>query len=260
MTGAIRDDAAPALLAVKLFAQFSAAAPGSSARSAAVARVDSLVEAAEAAASAVSSASAPASSAVAASAPLVLAIAAGMYLQEGHSERALRAVRSGATLELLAIAVHVYLNLDRPDLAESALRTLQERDDESALYQLSAAATYVTLGGEKAKEAVLIYRDVLERYGEGAGPAAVNGLATSLIAAKRYGDADKILSEAGEKDPSHPDTLINSIAVAQHLGKAAAATDALATLRTVAPHHPYVEALTIAEGQFDRVAASYALA
>lgn len=248
----IRDDAAPALQAVKLLAQFSAAEAGSSARASVLSKVEALVEAAEAASASVSNAG---TAAALASAPLVLAMAGSMYLTEGHFERALRAVKGGATLELLALSVQVYLRLDRPDLAEGALKTLQERDDESALYQLSAAHTYTLLGGDKAREAVLILKDVMDRYGEGAGPGVANALAAAYIAAKRYADAEKLLAEA---DASYPETLINSIAVAQLTGKPEAADKALAQLRKLAPKHPYVQALAISEGQFERVAASFA--
>ena len=172
----IREDAPPPLQAVKLFAQLSLAPSGAPARAALLASLDALVEAAESAAS--GTASTPLA---VAAAPLVQAVAATAYIAEGALERALRAVRSEATMELLALSVQAYLRLDRPDLAEAAVRKLEARDDESALYMLSAAHTYAVLGGDKAKESVLILKDVLDRYGEGAGPAAYNGLVAAYL-------------------------------------------------------------------------------
>ena len=72
--------------------------------------------------------------------------------------------------------------------------------------------TYVALGAEKAKEAVLIFRDILDRYGDGAGPAAMNGLVAAYIAAKRFSDAEALLLEATTKDPLYPETLANTAA------------------------------------------------
>ena len=45
----------------------------------------------------------------------------------------------------MALAVQVYLRMDRPDLAEKALGALTAADDESALTQLSAALVYLAL-------------------------------------------------------------------------------------------------------------------
>jgi hypothetical protein len=249
----VRDDAPPPMQAVKLFAQLALAPAGPGpARAALLEALHALVEGAEAAAA--GTASTPAA---AAAAPLVQAIAATAYIAEGALERALRAVRSEATMELLALAVQAYLRLDRPDLAEAAVRKLEARDDESALYMLSAAHTYAVLGGDKAKEAVLILKDVLDRYGEGAGPAAYNGLVAAYLAARNYSAAEKVLAEAAAKDPHFPDTLANTVTLAYLQGKPAAAEKALAVLRREAPGHPALAALAIGEGSLDRVEASF---
>ena len=251
----IRDDAPSPMLATRLFAQLALAegAPGSAGRAALLAALDALVEGAEAAASGSGGASASASACL----PLVQAVAATAYIAEGALERALRAVRSEATMELLALSVQAYLRLDRPDLAEAAVRKLEAKDDESALYMLSAAHTYAVLGGDKAKEAVLILKDVLDRYGDGAGPAAYNGLVAAHLAAKNYAAAEKVLAEAAAKDPHFPDTLANTVTLAYLQGKPAAAEKALAVLRREAPSHPLLASLAIGEGMLDRVEASF---
>ena len=251
VAASVPEGAPPALQAVKLLAAFSTAPPAS--RGALLAAADALVEGAEAALTSPH----PAPGALA-SAPLVQAMAATMYLAEGAFERALRAVRSGATLELLALAVQVYLRLDRPDLAEGAVNALRERDDESALYLLSAAHTCAALGGDRAKEAVLIYKDVLDRYGEGAGPAAMNGLVAAHVAARNYAAAEAVLEEAKAKDPSYADTLANAAAVAELQGRADAAARIAERLKRDAPAHASALTLAAAEAQFDRVAKSFA--
>ncbi len=252
VAASIGGDAPAPLQAVRLFAQLSQAPAGSSARAALLSSLGALVEASEAAASGTSS-----TPLAQASLPLVQAVAATAYIAEGALERALRAVRSESTMELLALSVQAYLRLDRPDLAEAAVRKLEARDDESALYMLSAAHTYAVLGGDKAKEAVLILKDVLDRYGEGAGPAAYNGLVAAYIAARNYPAAEKVLAEAAAKDPHFPDTLANTVALNYLQGRTAAAEKALVVLKREAPNHPSLEALGIAESSLDRIEASY---
>lgn len=248
----IGNDPSPAMSAMRVYAPFSAAPVGSAPRVAALLLADALMVDAEAALiGAVGNPNAH-------TAPIVAALCGIMYLSEGAFERALRAVKSGASLELLAIAVQVYLRIERPDLAEAALVTLAERDDESSLYQLSAAHTYCALGTDKAKEAVLIFRDVLERYGEGAGPAAQNGLAVALIAAKRLPEAEAQLAEAAAKDPLFPETLANTAALAALMGKMDVATKALEKLKKVAPNHRVFQQRAAAEASFARVAATFA--
>jgi len=235
--------------AVKVLAKLAGMAPEDSGRSALLSSMDSLLSGAESAGSGVS----------ASVLPMVQALAATAYIAEGALERALKATRSESTLELLALSVQAYLRLDRPDLAEATVRKLADRDDESALYQLSAAHTFAALGGEKAKEAVLILKDVLDRYGDGAGPAAMNGLVAAYIAARNYSAAEKLLAEAASRDPSFPDTLANTVTLAHLQGKTAMAEKALARLKLEAPNHPILAALAIGEGQLDRVVASFAI-
>ena len=243
----IRDDAPVPMQAVKVLAKLAGMAPGDGARASVLSSLDSLLSSVDGAGSGVS----------AAAVPLVQAVAATAYIAEGAFERALKATRSESTLELLALSVQAYLRLDRPDLAEATVRKLADRDDESALYQLSAAHTFAALGGDKAKEAVLILKDVLDRYGDGAGPAAMNGLVAAYIAARNYPAAEKLLAEAASRDPGFPDTLANTVTLAHLQGKTATAEKALARLKMEAPHHPILAALAIGEGQLDRVVASF---
>ena len=247
MIGSIRDDAPPALVAVKALASFLAAPPGppgAAARAAAVARAEGLLPAAAEAGGGPGGL------------PAVQAVVATLALHEGRLEAALGAVRSGATLELLALSVQVMLHLDRPDAADRQLKLMQERDDESCLTALSAAAVGLALGGARGKEAALLYRDVLERYGETV--PSLNGAAVAALAARNGPDADKALREALAKEPDAPDALANALAAAAAGGRFADAPGLIERLRKAAPHHPYVEGWARVEAAFDRVAATYA--
>ena len=203
--------------------------------------------------------------ATASTSPAVQAVSATIYIHEGQPHLALRAVRAFATLEALALSIQIYLRIDRIDLAERQLRLLQERDDESALYQLSAAHVFLVLGGDKYRDALSTYQEMLQRYGEDS-VAVTNGLCAALVCLRRYDEAERLLKEAFAKEPNSPETLINYLAVLQHTGRglgsgAAAAEPAsamlLATLQRVAPGHPFVGSIALAESSFDRVSAGF---
>jgi coatomer protein complex subunit epsilon len=126
---------------------------------------------------------------------------------------------------------------------------------------VTAAAVHMSAGGDKYREAANLYQEMLQRYGdECVGPS--NGLAAAYICMKNYQEAEKVLLEALAREPENPDTLINLITVQQHTGKGSsdAASQYLITLKRVAPGHPMVASLALAEGSFERVAAGFAAA
>jgi coatomer protein complex subunit epsilon len=239
----IKPGAPAPLLAVRTLAEYLSAPQGSSARSSAVAQVDSWLR----------------DDVTAASNPTVQCIAAIVYLHEGSYAQALRAVRGGASLEALALTVQTFLRIDRVDLAEKALAALQERDDESALYQRCAAQVNLTLGGERYREAQSLYQEMLQRYGDESNGASC-GLAAADLCLRKFDEAERAAGEALSRDPGNAEALVSTLAALQHTGKGTseAATKALATLRKAAPDHPFLAALAVAEASFDRVAAGFA--
>jgi coatomer protein complex subunit epsilon len=196
--------------------------------------------------------------------PTVQALAAIVYIHESKPHAALRALRSFSTLESLALSIQVYLRIDRVDLAEKQLRVLQERDDESALYQLCAAQVSLALGGERYQEAFSTYQEMLQRYGEDS-VSVTNGLCAALVCLGRHEQAESALKESLAKEPANPETLITYLTLLQNTGRgfggsptdAATANKLLATLKKAAPGHPYVSALNLVENSFDRVAAGF---
>lgn len=111
-------------------------------------------------------------------------------------------------------------------------------------------------GGDRTKEASLVYKELLDRFGRSL--AGLNGLATAYIGMRRFDDAERALNDALETDPNDADTLANIVTLHVQAGKTGKSfVEAIARLRAAAPHHPYVEALGRAEDMFDRVAAGY---
>lgn len=114
-------------------------------------------------------------------------------------------------------------------------------------------------GGESSiRESSLVFKELNERFGTSS--AGLNGLASACIAARRYEEADRYLADAAERNGDDPETLINQIQVASQTGRSGRAEELTARLKSVAPRHPYVESLAIAEGMFDRLAGQYASA
>ena len=213
-----------------------------------------------------------AADAAAAAVPAVQAMGATVFLHEEQPLLALRALRGFGSLEALALSIEVYLRMDRVDLAERQLRALQERDDESALFQLSAAHVCLALGGDKYREALSTLQEVLQRYGED-GTAVTAALSAALVCLRRFDEAERVLKEALAKEPGAPELLINYLALLQHTGRGLgagagsggeeggnASARVLAALQKAAPGHPFVAALALAESSFDRVAAGFAAA
>jgi tetratricopeptide (TPR) repeat protein len=123
-------------------------------------------------------------------------------------------------------------------------------------------------GGDKAKEASLIFKELSDRAGSDPLPL-VNGLAAAYMSQRRWEDAEKLLAEAHARAPGDVDTLVNLAACAAQGGRAGeAGAKWLPLLREAAapgdggvPNTSagYVAQLELAEGMFDRVAASYAI-
>lgn len=245
MVNSIKDDAALPLQAVKCLAQYLSASTGpdgTSQRAAAISKADALVG------------TLAESDAVGAS--VVQAVAGIMHIHEEKYEAALRCVRSGNSLELLALHAQILLRLDRADLAEKQCKLMQEKDDESCLTQLTQAAVCLALGGVRAKEAGLLYKDMLDRYGETV--PVLNGAAVACMAQRQYTDAAKYLQDALAKAPNDADTLANLAAVSQHLGKVAEGAQYAEKLRRASPGHAFSQGWARVEASFDRVAAQFA--
>lgn len=192
--------------------------------------------------------------------PTFQLVAGLMYLNEENYPAGLKVLRGAASsgnAEQIALTVQLYLRMDRPDLAEKAVKALQTVDDESPLAQFSHGWLCLSLGGEKYKEAALVFREIADRHG--ASASSLTGQAAALVALKRYEEADRVVKEMLSMAPNDPDVLITAITLATQTGRFNVVNQKLIPdLKTVAPDHPYLRSMTVAEGAFDRVAASFA--
>jgi len=190
-------------------------------------------------------------------------LSAEVFVSNGRLKDALALVANDAeNLEKLALCVHIYLRIDRPDLAAKSLKAMQELDDDDTLTQLASAWLGISTGGEKISEASFLLQELLEKF----GPSVVvlNSLAVCEIHQRNYTAAFQYTKQARElaiKSGGRvtAETLLNSIVCLQHLRKGADIVDKIeAELRLNYPRHEWLQKQREMSDLFDRHAAAFA--
>ncbi|EIE87444.1 hypothetical protein G6F46_003048 [Rhizopus delemar] len=192
---------------------------------------------------------------------VVQVITATILVQACRLEDALRILHSRQRkLECSALAVQIYLQLDRLDLARNEIASVKSWAEDALLLQMMEAWVDLRIGGEKYQEAYYIYEEFAQSN-TAQTVKVLNGQAVANIALGRYPEAESLLLEAQNKDNDNPETLINLITCATLTGKSQEVVHRYTShLREVAPKHPYVQELDLKSSLFDRCASHYTVA
>lgn len=189
---------------------------------------------------------------------VLLLVAGTIYLDASQPESALKVLHASDHLECIALRIQALLSMSRADLARKELKNMTDKDEDATITQLAQAWTNLALGGEKIQEAYYIYQDMIDKQGSTA--VLLNGQAVSFIAQGKYPEAEAALSEALEKDPNNPETLVNLIVLSQLTGKQPEVSNRyLSQLKDMDSNHPYVVSLNQKEMDFDRMCKQYAI-
>ncbi|AQK46595.1 Coatomer subunit epsilon-2 [Zea mays] len=175
-------------------------------------------------------------------------MAGTVFMHERDYAEALKHTNSGGSMELLALNVQIYLQMNRTDHAEKQLRVMQQLDEDHTLTQLANAWVDLVLGGSKIQEARLIFQDLSEKYPTTC--TILNGKALCSMHMGNFEDAEGLLLESLNKDAKDTETLANLTVCSLNLGKPA--TRYLNQLKLAHPDHALVKRMSSAAESFDR--------
>jgi len=180
-----------------------------------------------------------------------------VFLKLGKQEECLRCLHSTTSLEGRSILVQLYLVLNRVDLAARELTKMQAQKDDAIPTQLAAAWVALSHGREKAKEAAETFSELLEKYGPSV--SILNSLAVARLHLGDFDGSEAALRQALVLDGKAAQTHINLIVCLEQGGKGGsdAVRKQLALLKSIAPEHPWVAALSRADERFDAEVARF---
>ncbi|CEG37255.1 coatomer subunit [Plasmopara halstedii] len=184
----------------------------------------------------------------------LLLIAGQIFSREGKYSDALSALTRGGSLEHMLYIVHLYLQMDRIDLAQKMVAEMKRIEEDSTLTQLAHAWCLTVQGGDKADEATLHFQELADRFGS--STLLINGMAVAFMALKNYVEAERLLLEAIGNDSTNEDTLINLITVSAHLSKPT--HQYIEQLQKVAPSSLWLTKYALLDREFSELAATYA--
>ena len=127
-------------------------------------------------------------------------ISALVFAAEDNLVEAMKCCHTSLSLELMGLMIHLLVKMDRPELAEKHLRSMQAADDDATLTQLATAWVNLAQGGSKIQDAFYVYQELGDKYAWTS--KLYNGSAACQMAMGRYDDAEKDLVEAINRDLS----------------------------------------------------------
>jgi len=190
--------------------------------------------------------------------PLDILLIANIYVNAENYETALKVlynVDSTSSLECSALAVEIYLKLDRIDLAKKEVKKMIEIDEDAIITQLAIAWVSMS-SGEKLQDAYFTFQEQADKHS--GTTSLLNSQAVCQINQGKYDEAQTLLQEALDRDSNNPDAMINMIVLNQHLGKPIEVSNRLISqLKDSHKDHPFVKDLSNKENEFLRISQNY---
>mmetsp|Transcript_1190 Transcript_1190/g.4102 ORF Transcript_1190/g.4102 Transcript_1190/m.4102 type:complete len:301 (-) Transcript_1190:98-1000(-) len=148
--------------------------------------------------------------------PTLLVIAATIYTHEGNPIAALKALHHASNLEMFHVLIVTLLRINRVDLAQDALKRMQDMNDDATLTHLTSAMVALQVGGpEKVQEAQYLYQELNQKFGDAV--VVLNGLALTHMTLGEFEEAEQFLQTALTKKSQDVDSLINMIVCQTHM-------------------------------------------
>ena len=163
-------------------------------------------------------------------------------------------------MEHMAMALQIYLKLDRLDLAKKKLLFLQYADEDAILTQLGSVYCSLATGSTGAADAVHALNSLTEQYG--ASSLLANLQACAYLQSGDYAAAEEVLQDClreqqQQQFPPVPDTYINLIACAVQQNNHKATTDYVCQMKQHYPKHSFCAGLERVTAAFDRESVKY---
>lgn len=191
--------------------------------------------------------------------PIMRFLVAQVYFLAGNSREALKLVQAATDLDARALQVQIFLEMNRLDLAQKALKAMQDDDDDDVLTALAASWVALTQGGDKVNEAHDNLHELVDKFG--ATIRLHNSLAVCQMQRRSFAEAFELLKSARamaiqRKLRVPPETYINSLVCVKHLRKGQAAIDQIvADFAQAHPTHGWHAQQRDKAEEFDSVAA-----
>jgi tetratricopeptide (TPR) repeat protein len=188
---------------------------------------------------------------------------ANILAMDGNYQDALNLTLAHPTLEMQALRVFIYLMCNQVGLAEKQEKEMAGANDDSAVYQMAAAAVHLASGNPE--EAYLTYCDMSSKFpfkdGEDTGSVLLQtGKAVANMQRGMWQEALEDLQRANGMDEgkSNPELLVNLCCCMTHMAKKEEFDKYYAELERAAPNHPYVKKTQGIKDIFARFKASNA--
>lgn len=179
----------------------------------------------------------------------VLLVAGTIYMHEDDHKEALRLMHQNTQLDVMALVVHIYLAMYRPDLARKQVAAMQEQDDDATLTKLAGAWVSLSEEGDKHQDALYEFQELGEKYTM--TTMLLNALALCNLHMGKFEEAERVLNEALSKNANDATTLANLIVCLQQLRKSPdVVARYVSQLKAVAPTHPWCLRYTALEESF----------